>query len=366
MLKAIDFFCGGGGMSHGLTKAGITVLAGIDNDPKVGPTYLANHVGSRFINEDISKLETSYLRSLLGITKNDDSLVFVGCSPCQYWSLIKTDKSKSKKTANLLEYFQKHVEYFLPGYILIENVPGLALRDESPLQSFKNVIEKLGYYFSDGVLNCNDYDVPQNRMRYVLLASRNGVISLPEPRAGRKPVLRDAIGESRTQNLIVAGHSRNDHFFHSACKLSPINLRRIKATPKDGGNRLAWKANQELQVNAYIGKDNCFRDVYARLYWDKPAPTITTKFISYSNGRFGHPEQDRALSVREGAALQSFPKSFKIISNSIVDAARMVGNAVPPKLAQALGQSMIGNYYERHCGTSRSYPEENKAESTIK
>lgn len=353
-------------MSHGLTRAGIKVLAGIDNDPKVGPTYLANHIDSRFINADISELEPSYLCNVLGLTKNDDSLILVGCSPCQYWSLIKTDKSKSKKTANLLEYFQKHVEYFLPGYILIENVPGLAVRDESPLQNFKKTIEKLGYYFSDGVLNCNDYGVPQNRLRYVLLASRNGLINLPKPSVGKKPVLRDAIGESKGQIPIEAGHTQMDELFHSACKLSPINLRRIKATPKDGGNRLAWKANPELQVNAYVGKDNCFRDVYARLYWDKPAPTITTKFISYSNGRFGHPEQDRALSVREGAALQSFPKNFKIISNSIVDAARIVGNAVPPKLAQALGKSMIGNYNERYCGTAKTYSRKNKASSGVK
>ncbi|HCS65523.1 MAG TPA: DNA (cytosine-5-)-methyltransferase [Cellvibrio sp.] len=341
MLKAIDYFCGGGGMSLGLQKAGIRVLAGIDNDERVKATYTFNHPDSKFILRDISSIEPRFLAAELNLKTRDDDLLMVGCSPCQYWSLLNTDKSKSKQTAFLLEFFQKHVEFFLPGYVLIENVPGLNSRNESPLLKFKAFLNSLGYKFDDGVINCNDYDVPQKRMRYVLLASRLGTVTLPPPSKKARLVLRDAIGDNKTLNPIPAGHIDHTGNYHSSTKLSAINLKRIQATPHDGGNRLAWKNNSELQLNAYKGKDDYFRDVYARLFWNKPAPTITTKFISYSNGRFGHPTQDRALSVREGAKLQSFPNNYKILAKSILDAARIIGNAVPPNMACALGKQLL-------------------------
>lgn len=345
MIKAIDYFCGGGGMSYGLKTAGINVIAGIDNDPKVQSTYVANHPKTRFYLSDISQVIPAQLAHDLHIGVNDDSLVLVGCSPCQYWSLLKTDKTKSRKSAFLLEFFLSHVEFLRPGYVLIENVPGMHARDDSPLTKFKTKLSSLGYSFDDAVVNCNDYGVPQNRMRYVLLATRLGEIKLPRPIAGRRRVLRDAIGKSVFPTPISAGHQDDDSFFHRTSSLSPINMRRIRATPHDGGNRLAWKDNPELQLKAYVGRDDCFRDVYARLYWDKPAPTLTTRFISYSNGRFGHPQQDRALSVREGAAIQSFPLSYKIKSRTVSDAARIVGNAVPPKMALAIGKQILRHFH---------------------
>lgn len=344
MLKAIDYFCGGGGMSLGLEKAGIRVLAGIDNDERVKLTYTVNHPNSKFILKDISAIEPHSLATELDLKRRDDDLLMVGCSPCQYWSLLNTDKRKSKQTAFLLEYFQKHVEFFQPGYILIENVPGLNSRNESPLLKFKAFLNSLDYELDDGIINCNDYNVPQKRMRYVLLASRLGTIKLPSPSKKARLVLRDAIGDSKTLKPIPAGHADSTSNYHSSMKLSAVNIKRIQATPHDGGNRLAWKNNNELQLKAYKGKDDHFRDVYARLFWDKPAPTITTKFISYSNGRFGHPTQDRALSVREGAKLQSFPNSYTFLAKSISDAARIIGNAVPPNMARALGKQILRAY----------------------
>lgn len=328
-------------MSLGLEKAGIRVLAGIDNDERVQATYSFNHPDSKFILKDVSSIEPRWLATELNLKRHDNDLIMVGCSPCQYWSLLNTDKSKSKRTAFLLEYFQKHVEFFLPGYILIENVPGLNSRNESPLLKFKAFLNSLGYKFDDGIINCNDYDVPQKRMRYVLLASRLGEVKLPSPSKKARLVLRDVIGGSKALKPIPAGYVDATENYHSATKLSAINLKRIQATPHDGGSRLAWKNNNELQLNAYKGKDGCFRDVYARLFWNKPAPTITTKFISYSNGRFGHPTQDRALSVREGAILQSFPNDYRILTKSIMDAARIIGNAVPPNMARALGKQLL-------------------------
>jgi len=347
MLNAVDFFCGGGGMSLGLSKAGIRILAGIDNDSKVQSTYTANHKNSQFFLEDVSTFAPQTLEKNLRLKKNDDNLILVACSPCQYWSLIKTDKKKSKKTGFLLENFQRFVEYFEPGYVLIENVPGLNKNHESPINNFKSSLLNNGYQFEEGVLNCNDYGVPQHRLRYVLIASRRGSISLPSPRKGAKPVLRNAIGKESQFQVIPAGNMDPSGNFHKTCALSELNLKRIQATPKNGGNRLSWKDNPELQLRAYKGKDHYFRDVYGRMWWDRPAPTMTTKFISYSNGRFGHPEQDRALSVREGAAVQSFPKSFKIKCDYIMDASRIIGNAVPPKFAQALGEEICRVAHER-------------------
>lgn len=341
MLKAVDFFCGGGGMSLGLSQAGIKVLAGIDNDISVASTYEANHKASVFLNHDISEYSPLELANDLNISKNDDNLIFVGCSPCQYWTLINTDKKKSKKTAFLLSYFQHFVKFFRPGFVLIENVPGMSKRRDSPINSFKSSIEDMGYCFSDGVLDCSDFGVPQKRKRYVLIASRVCNVNLPVKRKGKPPVLRDAIGDYKYFNPIPPGTVDFSTKFHSTANLSPLNIKRIKATPMNGGTRLAWKDNMELQLQTYIGKDSCFQDVYARLFWDKPSPTITTKFISYSNGRFGHPEQNRALSIREGAAIQSFPKGYKIKSNSVTIAARIIGNAVPPKFARALGKEML-------------------------
>jgi len=145
------------------------------------------------------------------------------------------------------------------------------------------------------------------------------------------------IGIGNNFQEIAAGHRDVSDFQHTASGLSPNNLRRIQVTPKSGGNRSAWKNDRNLQINAYRGRDKIFRDVYGRMYWDRPAPTITTRFNSFSNGRFGHPSEDRAISIREGATLQTFPKEFVFHGPSISHLARQIGNAVPPELARRIG-----------------------------
>ncbi len=340
-IRAIDFFCGGGGMSLGFTQAGVDVIAGLDIDPLCKDTYEANHSKSKFIQVDIAKYSPAQLINETGIKKYDDQLIFIGCSPCQYWSLIKSDKTKSKKTAFLLEHFQKFIDHFRPGYLVIENVPGIAKKADSPLLDFKLAIQKWGYQISEQVVNANDYGVPQNRHRYVLIASRVAVIQIPAPSNAKSICVRDVIGKHNHFPALEAGSKCKSISWHVAAALSEQNLKRISMTPINGGTRAAWKRNKKLQLPAYKGKDNQFSDVYGRLFWDKPAPTITTRFTSLSNGRFGHPEENRALSIREGACLQSFPKQFKIVTTSILHAARLIGNAVPPKLAYAIGKSIV-------------------------
>lgn len=343
ILKAVDFFCCAGGVTSGFRKAGITVLGGIDVEGAYKETYEKNNHGSKFIQADIAKLSPRSLHKKLGIKKNMDDLIFVGCSPCQYYTNMHTDKTKSENSRMLLEEFRRFVDYYNPGYIFLENVPGLDTKQGSPLSEFKTFLKNKNpkYSFDEGIINAVEYNVPQNRKRYVLIASRvTTKVSIPKGNKKIKTV-KDAIS---SYPIIPAGYRDKENLQHWTAILEPINLKRIESTSCNGGSRLDWKNNNELQLKCYIDKDKTFPDVYGRMFWDKPSPTITTKFHSISNGRFGHPEQNRAISLREGATLQSFDKSYKFYSESIAIVARMIGNAVPPELAKNIGKAILKSY----------------------
>jgi DNA (cytosine-5)-methyltransferase 1 len=338
-LKAIDFFCGAGGMSYGLARSGVKILAGIDCDPTCKATYEHNNKPARFLERDIAMLHPIELATELGVERNDDDLILVGCSPCQFWSKINTDKTKSQKSAFLLREFERFVDWFNPGFVVIENVPGLLTKKrQTILPQFKNFLESNGYAFAHAVINANRYGVPQKRKRYLLIATRLlEKIELPKGRKNPRLIVRNFLGVKNGFRRISAGHKDKTQFLHTTAKLSANNLRRMQTTPKNGGTRASWKDDPDLQIEAYEGKDEIFRDVYARMYWDKPAPTITTRFNSFSNGRFGHPTQNRAISLREGATLQTFPKSYVFKATNEFTIARQIGNAVPPALAKRLG-----------------------------
>ena len=327
-------------MSLGMSKAGVKVLAGIDVDPACQDTYNANNKNSRFLLQDIGQYRPEALAQDIGITSNEDDLLFIGCSPCQYWSLLKSDKTKSRKTAFLLEHFQNFVEFFRPGYVVIENVPGILKKQESPLRSFRKALENWGYRIAEDVVNACDYGVPQNRKRFVLIASRVGEARIPKGKSQHK-IVADILGPQNGFPTLKAGEADSQISWHICANLSVQNLSRLSHTPKDGGTRKSWKNYRNLQLDAYKGRDQQFSDVYGRMFWNKPSPTITTRFISISNGRFAHPDENRGISIREGACLQSFPKSFKIKANGLQQAARLIGNAVPPKLAEAIGKEII-------------------------
>ncbi|MCH8032465.1 MAG: DNA cytosine methyltransferase [Bacteroidetes bacterium] len=345
-LKAIDFFCSIGGMTYGFKKAGINVIAGIDVDHSCKETYEHNNPGSKFIEADIKEYSFKELKTDTKIKRNDDDLVFIGCSPCQYWSIIKTIKTKSNLSKNLLSDFQRFVAHFKPGFVVVENVPGIMKRaKESGINKFISFLKKLGYVVKYDILNANHYGVPQNRRRFTLIASRvNLNVSLPKGNKNRKYIVKNFIGERNGFPKIEAGHIDNTKFKHSAAGLSDNNLKRIKLTKKNGGTRERWANNKKLQIDAYKGKDSSFKNVYGRMSWDKPAPTITTRFNSLSNGRFGHPEEDRALSLREGATLQTFPKLYNFKEKSMGKIARHIGNAVPPKFAKKIAKQIINHH----------------------
>lgn len=345
-IKAVDFFCGGGGMSYGMKKAGIKVLAGIDNDSNCEQTYKANIKGAKFINVDVFDLKEQELQEVLNLQQNDDDLLLIGCSPCQFWSIINTDKEKSKKSANLLIEFERFVKYFNPGYVVVENVPGVLRRKkESGLEEFINWLEEKGYKVHFKIHNTNDYGVPQTRHRFTLVANRIGNKKIfPSKDNGEKLCVKDVLGEANGFSKVAAGTIDETDFKHSVSCINEITLQRLKKVKKDGGDRLGFANDPELQLKCFIGKDNAFKDTFGRLWWDKPSPTITTKFNCVSNGRFVHPEEDRALSLREGATLQSFPKNYKFYGNSHLAIARLIGNAVPPEYAKRIGQAIMENH----------------------
>jgi len=342
-IKAVDFFCSGGGMTKGMTQAGINVIAGIDNDPNCKETYEVNNKGSKFILADVYTLKEKELKKELGLRKKDDNLLFIGCSPCQFWSIIRTDKKKSEQSKSLLKEFNRFVKYFKPGYVVVENVPGIASRkEESGLSEFVDDLERKGYKVTFKNVNLNDYGVPQTRKRFTLLASRVTKNTIfPTPTRRKKPSVKDFIGKGNGFSKVEAGHQDKTKFQHTVAALSYKNLKRIEGTPPNCGDSGWWRTDNELGKLKYRG--DSFRDVYGRMSWDKPAPTITTKFFSLSNGRFGHPEENRAISIREGATLQTFPKSYKFITPSIQQAGKLIGNAVPPEYAKRIGKAIVNS-----------------------
>lgn len=343
-LKAVDFFCGAGGVTRGFKDAGINVLAGIDIDDACEKTYQNNNDGAIFLNKDIATYSPEELQNELGIKPNDDNLIFVGCSPCQYYTYLNTSKQKSEKSKMLLEEFQRFVAFFQPGYIFIENVPGLEKKAESPLKRFKEYLKANGYSFSDKVINAKYFGVPQNRRRYVMIASRINKVEIPEPNKKRPLVtVKDAIGNTAIYKPVPAGNKDNTDFLHSTANIKDINLKRLENTSKDGGSRTEWAHIEDLQLNCYKTHAG-HTDGYGRMAWNKVSPTITTKFNSISNGRYGHPEQNRAISLREGATLQSFPVEYKFYASNMGNIARMIGNAVPPNLACSIANAIKSNH----------------------
>ena len=338
-FKAIDFFCGGGGMTCGLRQAGIDVIAGVDFDKNAKETYEFNNPGSVFVHKDVKKLRSNYFEKNLEVQKDDDHLIMVGCSPCQYYSIINTDHSKAELSKDLLMNFARFIEYYNPGYVLVENVPGIETNKETILPKFLKKLENLGYTYVKDVVDMSQYGVPQSRKRFSLIATRLDGVKLRFPEKTITPkTVADVLGEKNGFPKISAGHKDTTDFQHTTAGLNEKSLKRMALTPHNGGSRLSWANQLELQLDCYIGKDDIFKDNYGRMWWDRPAPTITTKFFNISNGRFAHPDEDRAISIREGATLQTFPKEYVFKTNSIAGAARIIGNAVPCKYAKQLGQ----------------------------
>lgn len=349
-IAVYDFFCGCGGSSRGFQKAGMDIAFALDIDQDAKSTFKKNFPSTVFCDKSIKDLSSSDLERVLA-QYNDCYKLFCGCAPCQPFTKQNTESPTNDDRKNLLTYFGAIVKNNLPDFVFVENVPGLQKvpKDKhGPFPAFKELLTELGYQLSYGVVAAQDYGAPQLRRRFVLLASRHGEISIPEPTHGNDPkipykTVYDAIHDLPA---IVAGenYESNAILNHRAAMLSELNMQRIRASTHDGGGRNNWP--KELWPECYTRKNedgsthSGHTDCYGRLWWHKPATGLTTRCISYSNGRFGHPVQDRALSVREAARLQGFNDAFEFTGN-LNSMARQIGNAVPVDLAFAMGKHFI-------------------------
>ncbi len=335
-VVAIDLFCGAGGLSRGLQDGGVRVVAGIDVDPACRYPYETN-IGATFVEEDVTGLSAKSVEALFPA---DGVRVLAGCTPCQPFSTYTRTKGARKGEWELLAKFGELVDNIRPEIVTMENVPRLERH-----QSFSDYTRKLedaGYRCSFQKVRCIQYGIPQMRERLVLLASTLGVIELLSPEKPNTVTVRDAIGYLPP---IKAGESSPDDSVHKASTLASQNMKRIRRS-KPGGTWRDWEPDLRAPCHRKQSGQT-YPGVYGRMEWDAPAPTITTQFHGYGNGRFGHPEQHRAISLREGALLQTFPEDYAFVpegmSVPVSSIARMIGNAVPVRLGEVIGRSIMAH-----------------------
>lgn len=343
-INAVDLFCGAGGLTKGLENVGINVGLGIDIDPACEYVYEKNNK-ARFLLESVENITVSDLKNVY----NEESIsLLAGCAPCQTFSTYNRKATQSDERWWLLLQFSRLIKESSPKLVTMENVPSLIKQDV--FKDFVSSLEKSGYYVNFKIINCSEYGVAQHRKRLVLLASRYGPVELltPVEFGSKKVTVREAIGNLPNIN---AGSASNEDPLHQSSSLTSINLKRIQAS-KPGGTWKDW--HEDLIANCHKKKSGeTYSSVYGRMRWDEPSPTMTTQFYGFGNGRFGHPDQDRAISLREGAILQSFPKDYDFIKKdqkvSIKTIGRMIGNAVPVKLGELIGKSLLAHISKLNC-----------------
>lgn len=338
-----DFFSGCGGMSRGMQDAGMAVRLGLDVDPDAKTTYKANFKKAKFVYKDIRLVSADDLAPYVK-RRDGRPLLFGACAPCQPFSKQNRTKNDGDGRRSLLGEFHRFVEAYSPEYIFVENVPGLQTveKDKGPFAEFIRLLNTLKYFFDFRIVMAYHYGIPQSRRRLVLIGSRLGPIEIPPPTCGPgtdHPDLPTVWEWISHLPPIEAGETHAEIANHRAAKLSPLNLCRIAATPI-GGDRRAWPPALVLPCHK---EHTGHTDVYGRMMKDRPSAALTTRCISLSNGRFGHPTQNRAMSVREAACIQTFPMDF-VFHGNLNSMARQVGNAVPVAMARVFGEQVIRHY----------------------
>ncbi len=336
-IGAVDLFCGIGGLTHGLQMAGVAVKAGFDIDPSCQYGFESNNAGAEFVHRDIRLID---FKEIEHYYEGADITALVGYALCQPFSGHNRCRPKSDADCSLVEKFAKLAKEGMPDFVSMENVPGL--QRHRFFHDFVEMLDASGYATNHAVVRCEFHGVPQKRRRLVLLASRLGPISMLK-RTAAPATVGDCIG-----NLppIAEGLSHPDDPAHVSLPLSPMNKKRIIQS-RPGGS---WKDWEEGLVNDCQRKSH-YPAPCGRMSWDDLAPTITTQFCYYSTGRFGHPEQNRAISVREGALLQTFPGDYSLVDENnpmtVRELSRHIGNAVPVNLGRAIGLSIMGALNEQ-------------------
>lgn len=342
LIKAIDFCCGAGGLTRGLLDAGISVVAGVDNDRKLQKTYEHNNAPSRFFARDITEIDIDKFRSELKIESTDLTL-YSACTPCQPFSSLNTNKSEDSKKSLLL-HFGKIVAQCPPDFIIVENVPGLHNAVGHKIyQKFMDVLKEQGFLAHTELLDAKDFGIPQTRKRFILIASKHGKPRLPKATTKGRPItVRKTISKYPP---ITDGEESKDFLNHVARKLPAHHRRIVEAVPFDGGSRNDVH-DTSLLLKCHQRYPKAHKDVFGRMAWDAPSPTLTCRCTDVYCGRFIHPDQHRGISLREAAALQTFEDNYVFFGDSLLEKARQIGNAVPVILAKGIGLSItdfVGN-----------------------
>lgn len=324
--KAIDLFCGCGGLTLGLKQAGFRVIGAVDNDPLSVQTYRANHRRVSVWEKDIRKLSVRELKDKLRLKRGDLDLL-AGCPPCQAFSTIRTRNRRGhirdKDTKDLVLEFLRFIRQLRPKIIMVENVPGLA--KDKRIRVLRRELKRLGYWSEFRILDSAKYGVPQRRRRMLLLASRVSPVAFA--RSSRKVcTVHDAIG-------FLSPPKKSNDLLHKAPEKRSERIRKlIRRIPRNGGSRMALGNNSQLACHR---KFDGFKDVYGRMAWREVAPTITSGCLNPSKGRFLHPRQNRAITLREASLLQSFPRKYIFsLKRGRYAAAALVGNALPPEFVR--------------------------------
>lgn len=348
-MIAVDFFCGAGGLTKGFRDAGIDVRLGIDKDPIFKKTYEDNNPPAVFWGMSVENVKGKAVWECLS-PKDGDKVVVAACAPCQPFS-AQNKKSVLKgyddERKDLLSQMLRIVSEFerLPDYFFIENVPGFKKSNCPSYQHLKSFLKRNHYAVSEDVVDAAIYGVPQRRRRFILIARK--LYSDPKIHDLFFPIANYGPGKENFATVrqafkglppIKAGGNSRKHFNHHVPKLSPKNLDRLKNISKDGGSHRELPPAKAVPCHL---RTNGHGDTYGRMWWDKVSPTLTCKCVSISNGRFVHPTQNRAISVREAARLQTFPDKYVFYGTGITSEAKQVGNAVPVKLAEAFGKHLI-------------------------
>ena len=330
----IDLFCGSGAVSAALKASHFKVLAAVDNDPFACSTYRLNHPKVQLYESDIRYLKPQKIKD--ECLKGSMLDLMVICAPCQPFSSQNKNRNNDPRS-RLLIRGGTFVRELKPKVVLVENVPGLASEGNAKLLSeFKKKCGNEYTFTPSYTIDAADYGVPQRRVRCLLIGVRGGVVpEMPEPITpkGNRVTVRDAIYKlvplrSGEMDISDPLHVARDH--------RPIALKRLRAIPKDGGSRSALPQSLELKCH----KDNSgYPDVYGRMKWDDIAPTLTTGCTDVTRGLFAHPDDDRAITLREAALLQTFPKKYKF-SGSPKVIATQIGNAVPCALIKSLAKTL--------------------------
>lgn len=336
-ITGVDLFCGVGGLTHGLVRGGVHIAAGIDIDPSSKYPYETNN-DAVFLERDISKISSKEIKKLYS---NAEITLLAGCAPCQPFSTYSRSGRNREYESQwpLVSVFGNLVKKIKPDLVTMENVPQLA--DHGVFKKFLKSLS--GYNIWWSVVDCTSVGIPQTRKRLVLIASQLGSRSLEL--LYEKPsntTVRSAIGSLPP---LKAGERNKSDPLHVASSLSLKNLNRIRASVP-GGTWRDWP--DELQAQCHKKCSGAtYPSVYGRMEWDRPAPTITTQCFGYGNGRFGHPEQDRAISLREAAMLQTFPLNYKFAPKNAQirfnKMGRLIGNAVPVRLGEIIAKTLISH-----------------------